>query len=202
MKILSWNLYYRNGAAAADICALIEQNKPDLVLLQEVTPSIHALPRFVGGTFLELPWKGKSYGLAAWVPDEQEVPSLGPVDLPSSILPGKFPPRRAMGLMFTDFTVANVHLSHGQLLNRRQLSTIAKAVTGPLAIVGDYNAVGPIMMRDFSDVGPRKTTHYGQKIVPFRLDRCLLRGMTCSHADVLSRGASDHRPIVMKLEVS
>ena len=36
-----------------------------------------------------------------------------------------------------DITFANVHLSHGQLLNRRQLARIASALKGkPSAIIG------------------------------------------------------------------
>lgn len=201
MKIISWNLYYRNGAAAADISKLIEQNKPDLFLMQEATPSVHGLPALTGGEFFELPWEGKSYGLAAWMPGHTlaRAPEIGAIDLPYSNLPGKFPPRQALRLGFGDFTVVNVHLSHGQMLNRMQLRTISEAVEGPLAIIGDFNALGPIVMRGFADQGPKKITHYGQKFVPFRLDRCLLRELTCKRSEVLKRGPSDHRPISLEL---
>jgi len=50
-----------------------------------------------------------------------------------------------------------VHLSHGQFLNQWQLMHIANALDGPAAIVGDYNAVGPIKLAGFRDVGPRQS---------------------------------------------
>ena len=204
MRILSWNLYYRNGAAAADISNMIVQNRPDVFLMQEATPSVHRLPTFIGGQFFELPWRGKTYGLATWLPDEmlELAPKIDAIELPYSNLPGRFPQREAQRLRFGGVTIVNVHLSHGQLLNRRQLRTISERVDGPLAIVGDFNALGPIVMRGFSDVGPRRVTHYGQKFAPFRLDRCMLRGLKCDSARVLERGPSDHRPIMLELDVT
>lgn len=197
MKIVSWNLLYRQGAAAADIANIIEQQRPDLVLLQESTSGIHALPSHAGGRFYELPWQGKSYALAAWCADgELDVSSL---ELPFSRVPGKFPPRKAQIIRFQGMSIANVHLSHGQLLNRRQLRTIAKSIDGPLAIIGDFNAVGLILIRGFKDVGPKRITHVAKRIVPFRLDRCLVRDLKCTNVQVLKRGRSDHRPIVFNL---
>ncbi len=199
MKIVSWNLLYRQGAAAADIANIIEQHRPDLVLLQESTSGIHVLPSHAGGRFYELPWKGKSYALAAWCADgELDVSSL---ELPFSRVPGKFPPRKAQIIRFQGMSIANVHLSHGQLLNRRQLRTIAKSIDGPLAIIGDFNAVGLILIRGFKDVGPKRITHVAKRIMPFRLDRCLVRDLKCTNVQVLNRGRSDHRPIVFDLGV-
>lgn len=199
MKIVSWNLLYRQGAAAADIAQIIEQHKPDLFLLQEATKGINALPAHAGGHFYTLPWKGKSYALGAW--SEKQPLETGSIELPFSRVPGKFPPRVAQVISLSDFTLVNVHLSHGQLLNRRQLRKIAKSIEGPLAIIGDFNAIGPIILSGFKDVGPRRITHMAQKIVPFRLDRCLVRGVTCKNVEVLKRGQSDHRPIVLELHV-
>lgn len=200
MKIISWNLLYRAGAAAAEIGALIEREKPDLFLMQEATQSIHRLPKLVGGKFYELPWNGKSYSLAAWAPNDDL--SMSALDLPYSNLPGKFPPRVAQLLTFEGMSVANVHLSHGQLLNRRQLRTIADAVSGPLAIIGDFNLLGRVVMRGFDDVGPRQTTHMAKRMMPLRLDRCLVRGLDCVEVDTFDRGRSDHRPIMLRLEKS
>ena len=72
--------------------------------------------------------------------------------------------------------VANVHLSHGQFLNRRQLRRIAKALPHRAAVVGDYNLVGPALLPGFRDVGPREPTHIAGDMVPLRIDRCLVRG--------------------------
>ena len=68
-------------------------------------------------------------------------------------------------------SIANVHLSHGQMLNRRQLRAIAEGTQGPTVIIGDCNAVGPIALGGFSEVGPRNPTHK----LKTRLDRCLIR---------------------------
>lgn len=197
MKILSWNLLYRKGAAAADVANLIEEHTPDLVLLQEATTGIRGLPSHAGGRFYELPWKGKTYALAAWsAQGELEVSSL---ELPFSRVPGKFPPRVAQIIKFEGMSIANVHLSHGQLLNRRQLRKIARSIDGPLAIIGDFNAVGLVLLRGFKDVGPKRITHMAKRVVPFRLDRCVVRDLTCSNVRALKRGPSDHRPMLLTL---
>ncbi|MCB1516893.1 MAG: endonuclease/exonuclease/phosphatase family protein [Hyphomicrobiaceae bacterium] len=199
MRILSWNLYYRGGAAAADVAHLIHEYRPDLFLMQEVTLDIHELPEEVGGHFYRQPWRGKRYGLAVWARQPLRIRSLS---LPYSRLPGKFPPRAAQVVEHDGITVANVHLSHGQVLNRRQLRTIGRGVRGPMAIIGDFNAVGPVFVRGFRDVGPRRTTHYAREMVPFRLDRCLIRDLLVQRSEALAWGASDHRPICMELDLS
>ena len=96
-------------------------------------------------------------------------------------------------------TVANVHLSHGQILNRRQLRRIAKVLPYRAAVVGDYNLIGPALLPGFRDVGPREPTHVAGDVVPLRIDRCLMRGVACLEARALLREASDHRPIVVSL---
>ncbi len=188
---------YRQGAAVCDIARVIEHQRPDLFLMQEATRDINRLPAIAGGRFYKLPWRGKTYSLALWVPDGEITTRA--LELPFSRLPGKFPPRLAQIAELGNFTIANVHLSHGQLLNRRQLRTIARAVEGPLAIIGDFNALGPLVMRGFKDVGPRRVTHVAKRVVPFRLDRCFVREMKCVSAKVLEKGPSDHRPIVLEL---
>ena len=101
-----------------------------------------------------------------------------------------------------EIAFANVHLSHGQLLNRRQLLRIAAALQGrPSAIIGDF-AVGPCMIPGYADVGPREPTHFGGTVVPFRLDRCLVHGVQCLLAGTLDFGPSDHKPIVLELIIA
>ncbi len=197
MRLISWNLDYRRGAAAVDIAALIERYRPDLFVMQEALDGIEALPRLVDGWFHALPWRGKRYGLAAWLP--RRTAEIGTVDLPFSRFPASFPPRKAQIIRFPDMAIANVHLSHGQFLNRRQLRHIARVVPGRLAIVGDFNALGVIVLRGFNDIGPRATTHYVQRMVPLRLDRCLARGLRRTNSETLGRGPSDHRPILIDL---
>ena len=38
--------------------------------------------------------------------------------------------------------------------------------------------------------------------MPFRLDRCLVHGVSCLSAAALDFGPSDHRPIVLELQVA
>src|SRR5450756_1818397 len=158
------------------------------------------LPALVGGYFFREPLEGRIYGLAVWSPH----PLLRPyaLRLPVSQVPGRVPPRVAQIVQLGDVAFANVHLSHGQFLNRWQLVHIANALDGPAAIVGDYNAVGPIKLASFKDVGPRQSTHSPNDIISFRLDRCMARGLRCSYARVLARGSSDHHPILLKLQTS
>jgi len=199
LKIISWNLLYQRGAAAADVARLIEQEKPDLFLLQEAVNGISKLPGIVGGSFYTLPWKGKSYALGAWLAQGEVQTDC--LELPFSKVPGKFPPRQAQVLKFPKFNIVNVHLSHGQLLNRRQIRHIGKSISGPMAIIGDFNAVGPIVLRGFKDVGPRRITHMAKKLMPFRLDRVLVRDLAWSGAKTLKRGPSDHRPIIIEIDL-
>jgi endonuclease/exonuclease/phosphatase family metal-dependent hydrolase len=98
------------------------------------------------------------------------------------------------------FAVANVHLSHGQVLNRRQLRHIALHLPYRAAVLGDYNLLGPALLPGFRDVGPRDPTHLCADIVPLRLDRCYVRGLACGAALALDRSTSDHRPIMVELD--
>ena len=100
------------------------------------------------------------------------------------------------------FAVANVHLSHGQILNRRQLMRLRKALPAHAAVMGDYNLLGPVLLRGFRDVGPRLATHRMGDVMPLRLDRCLVRGLVCTGATALERGNSDHRPIAVTLALA
>lgn len=200
MKVISWNLLRLVGAAVEDVAALIGREHPDLLLMQEATLDMEVLPNLVGGHMQRIQMPRRIHGLAAWSPHPLPAPLA--VELPVSRMPGRLPPRLAQVLRLGDITFANVHLSHGQLLNRRQLMRIAHTLEGPAAVIGDYNAVGPTMLRGFHDVGPRKATHISGNVVPVRLDRCLVRGLRCVNARILERGPSDHRPIAMELRAA
>ena len=200
MKVVSWNLLHMGGAAVQDVAALIEWQKPDLLLMQEATEAIEALPRLVAGHFHREPLPGRKYGLAAWSP--HPLPPSIAVPLPVSTMPGRLPPRVAQVLRIGKVTFANVHLSHGQLLNRLQLLRVARSLEGPAAVIGDYNAVGPTALPGFRDVGPREPTHVASNVLGVRLDRCLVRGLRCADAKALTRGPSDHRPILIDLRAA
>jgi endonuclease/exonuclease/phosphatase family metal-dependent hydrolase len=185
------------GAAVEDVAALVERQRPDLLLMQEATAPLRGLPELVGGSFHRLPLPGRIHGLAVWSP--HELPQPATLALPVSPMPGRLPPRVAQIVQLGGITLANVHLSHGQILNRRQLACIARALDGAAAVVGDFNAVGPVLLPGFRDVGPRRRTHVVRNVLPFRLDRCLVRDVLCAEASVLERGPSDHHPIMIEL---
>jgi endonuclease/exonuclease/phosphatase (EEP) superfamily protein YafD len=200
VKVISWNLLHQTGAAAEDVAALIKQHQPDLMLLQEATKEIKTLSSLAGGHFFWMPLPDRVHGLAAWT--KETIPAPRAVPLPVSRLPGRLPMRIAQLVRFGEITFANVHLSHGQVLNRLQLTRIARRLEGPAAIIGDYNAFGPTILRDFRDVGPRGATHIQRNLVRFRLDRCLVRGLACTNARILKKGRSDHHPIILELSAT
>ncbi len=197
MKLISWNLLRLTGASLSEVVDLIHREKPDILLMQEATHDIDPLPKRVGGDYARVPLPGRVHGLAVWMPGTLPAhPVVMP--LPS----GTLVHRVAQIIDLGPFTIANVHLSHGQLLNRRQLRRIAARLPHHAAVVGDYNLVGPVLLPGFRDVGPRRATHRMSDVLPLRLDRCVVRGLNCEDAAVLPRGASDHRPITIRLTVA
>ena len=200
LRVVSWNLLRRVGADVEDVARLIRRERPDLFLFQEATEDMSALPSLVGGHFFRHPMQKRVYGLAVWSPHPLQPPQI--LSLPVSALPGRVPPRVAQIVQLQRITIANVHLSHGQFLNRRQLLRIATALHGPAAIIGDFNSVGPTILQGFEDVGPRRRTHKASNIVSLRLDRCMTRSMRCASAKVLEKGSSDHHPIVLDLAIA
>lgn len=196
MKLISWNLLHKDGASLADMAALIEAERPDLVLMQEAREEFADLITRIGGVFARTPLPGRVHGLAMWAPSAAAQP---PTVIP---IPSGAMVRRICQIVdLGPFAVANVHLSHGQLLNRRQMRHIAQLLPPRAAVIGDTNMVGPTLLPGFHDAGPRRRTHRMSDLVPLRLDRCLIRGLVCTEAQVLSRGASDHHPIMIRLSV-
>jgi len=193
MKIISWNLLRLVGASVDDVVALIARERPDLLLMQEATRDIDALPARIGGHYTRTPLPDRIHGLAVW-----STTAITPrvVTLP----PGTLVRRICQIVDLGAFAVANVHLSHGQMLNRRQLRRIAASLPEHAAVLGDFNLLGPALLPGFRDVGPRRPTHVMGDIVPIRIDRCLARGLICTEARVLPRGTSDHSPIVVRME--
>jgi endonuclease/exonuclease/phosphatase (EEP) superfamily protein YafD len=193
VKIISWNLLRLVGASLDDVVHLVRHERPDLLLMQETTARIDALPTIVGGHYERILQPGRIHGLAFWSP--APLPPAHVIDLQ----PGAMFRRVSQVIDLGPFSVANVHLSHGQVLNRRQLRRVARHLPPRAAVLGDYNLVGPCMLPGFRDVGPREPTHRSLDMVPLRLDRCLVRGLVCTGAQALHRGTSDHRPIVVRL---
>lgn len=196
MKIISWNLLRLVGASPDDVANLVRRERPDLLLMQEATREMDDLVSHVGGHYTRAPLPRRIHGLAMW--------SLRPFPAAPRVLPlpaGAFYDRVGQVLDFEGFSIANVHLSHGQVLNRRQLRSLAEALPPRAAMLGDYNLVGPALVPGFRDVGPREPTHVAADMVPVRLDRCLVRGLACLGAEALARATSDHRPILVRLAI-
>jgi len=197
IKLISWNLLRLTGASLDDVVRLIRREQPDLLLMQEATREMDGLTARVGGQYQRNLLPGRIHGLAVWSP---VLLSKSPVVLP--LQAGAMFQRICQIVELDSITIANVHLSHGQILNRRQLRRIAKVLPYRAAVVGDYNLIGPALLPGFRDAGPREPTHVAGDVVPLRIDRCLLRGVTCLDTRALLREASDHRPIVVNLNVA
>ncbi len=197
MKIISWNLLRLVGASPDEVAALVEREKPDVLLMQEATQQIDRLPEMVGGHYMRRLQPGRVHGLAVWCRQRPNTPPAV-VTLP----PGAMFRRIGLVVDLGDFAVANVHLSHGQVLNRRQLWRIAGALPERAAVLGDFNLLGPCLLPGFRDVGPRAPTHRCGDVLPLRIDRCLVRGLECLGGGVLGRASSDHHPILVHLSGS
>lgn len=193
VKIISWNLLRLTGATLDEVVALARREQPDVLLMQEATEVMNALPERLGGSYARVPLPGRVHGLAIWTPRTLATPRV--LRLPAGAVVARVCQIADLG----SFSVANVHLSHGQLLNRRQLRHIAAHLPPRAAVLGDYNLLGPALLPGFRDVGPRAPTHVCADIVPLRLDRCYVRGLACSSAQALDRATSDHRPIMVRL---
>jgi endonuclease/exonuclease/phosphatase (EEP) superfamily protein YafD len=196
VKIISWNLLRLTGARVGDVVRLARHERPDLLLMQEATREIDALAEYLGGFYARVPLPGRIHGLAVWSPVALPKPVV--LKLPS----GAVVDRVCQIVDLGAFSVANVHLSHGQLLNRRQLRFIATHLPPRAAVLGDYNLVGPAMLPGFADLGPREPTHVCADVVPLRLDRCYARGLSCVESAALHRHNSDHRPIMVRLGIA
>jgi endonuclease/exonuclease/phosphatase family metal-dependent hydrolase len=195
VKIISWNLLRLVGASLGDVARLIRRNGPDLLLMQEATEEMDGLPLLLGGHYHRASLPGRVHGLAAWSPRRLAAGTATVMPLQA----GAMFQRVCQIVDIGEFAVANVHLSHGQVLNRRQLRRIAGALPPRAAILGDFNLVGPTLLPGFRDVGPREPTHIAGDMMPLRIDRCMARGLDCFSARALDRGASDHRPIIVEL---
>jgi endonuclease/exonuclease/phosphatase family metal-dependent hydrolase len=198
VKIISWNLLRLVGASLGDVARLIRRNGPDLLLMQEATEEMDGLPLLLGGHYHRTLLPGRVHGLAAWSPRRLPADTATVLPLPA----GAMFQRVCQIVDIGEFAVANVHLSHGQVLNRRQLRRIAGALPPRAAILGDFNLVGPTFLPGFRDVGPREPTHIAGDMMPLRIDRCVARGLDCFSARALDRGASDHRPIMVQLSAA
>jgi endonuclease/exonuclease/phosphatase (EEP) superfamily protein YafD len=195
LKVISWNLLCLTGAGVEDVAALVKRHHPDLLFLQEAIEEMVDLPALVGGYFFREPLEGRTYGLAVWSPH----PLLRPyaLSLPVSQVPGRVPPRVAQIVQLGNVTFANVHLSHGQFLNRRQLMHIANTLDGPAVIVGDYNAIGPASrMSDRANPHTVRMTSFPSALIAAWREVCAVRMLGCWRAGLptIIRSCSNYIP--------
>jgi hypothetical protein len=79
MRVISWNLLRLEGAAVDDVAALLERERPDVLLMQEVTQHMDVLPHKVPGHYHRLPWPGRIHGLAVWSRHNFATPHILPL---------------------------------------------------------------------------------------------------------------------------
>ncbi|NHN85266.1 endonuclease/exonuclease/phosphatase family protein [Acetobacter musti] len=203
MRILSWNVWSHGTARPGHVGRLVAALQPDFVLLQEATAVMDTLPQLTGGYYRRVVAPGRNNGPAVWSPqpfgsEEIILPPGRRLDFPVAVF-RRIALRAALVVRRDGFEIANVHLDHGQFCNRRQLRYLLTEFPALNVIMGDYNAFGPVCLPDFRDVGPRRATHRMYGLVPLRIDRCLVRGLTATGARALAYGPSDHRPVCVDL---
>jgi endonuclease/exonuclease/phosphatase family metal-dependent hydrolase len=176
------------------------------VLMQEADRRLDALEACLGGSYQRCVMGHRRHGPAAWSRHKFEdlgtvsLPRRTRIDLPVPVF-RSLADRVALVVRVRNVCFANVHLDHGQVANRRQIRHLVAARAGIDVIAGDFNAFGSTRVAGFEDVGPRRATHFVKGIVPVRIDRCLVRNMVVTRTEALARGKSDHRPILVDLEL-
>jgi len=193
LRLLSWNLLRQVGADAVDVARLIARYDVDIALLQEACDRAEDLSALVGGSYHRSRFPGRVHGPAIWARS-----NLGQIrEIP--LAHGAAIRRHALAAEIEGVSLACVHLSHGQLCNRRQARQAVDSLAGAAVIAGDFNMLGPLNLQGFEEVGPREPTHRARGVLPVRIDRCFVRGLIALDSRALDRGPSDHRPILIDL---
>ena len=195
VKVISWNLLRLTGAAVEDVAALVRCEQPDLLLMQEATDTMDASPLLVGG-----------YSGASPPPSEFTGSRHGALSRSRIIRSCRYPfladagygyprgSRNCSGLGMSPMPTSIYRMGSCSIACSYCRSLPLLKALRP--VIGDHDAVGPTQLKaGFRDVGPREPTLVARNIVPFRLDRCLVRGLRCAAARTLARGPSDHCPV-------
>jgi hypothetical protein len=189
------------GAAVHDVAALLERERPDVLLMQKSPSTWTCCRRRCPATITACPGPAASTARGL-EPHNFATPHILP--LPASRCPGRLPQRRSQ--------IVQVGRHH---LRQRPSQPRPAAQPPPAAAhrrrparqaVGDHRRLQRGRSQPdpgFADVGPREVTHFGGDVVPFRLDRCLAHclGLHASPARSIS-APSDHKPIVLDLQVA
>lgn len=225
LRVVSWNLHHGVGEDGKldleRIAARLREQKPDLVVLQEVDNKCRRsksvdqaaeLAKLTGMTSTfgkAMDHDGGEYG--------QAILSKHPLgETKVHRLPGDGEPRIALEATIQvgeqSLRLVSVHLDHQQDARRlKQAEALVKELSAtkePLILGGDFNDVpdSPVM-KAFGNVldvvdktGPRLTCPAGKPSV--EIDHFFLRGMKAvTPVTVLPEAvASDHRPLVMTVK--
>ena len=235
VTIVNWNAQKgKNPQFASDLKLLLEQEQPDIVLLQEARVDLFE-PEQMGGYFAEIwsyPWPGgKSIGVLTLprVPPVRVEPvttkyrELG-VTAPKVSLVTEYPLSNGKNLL-----AVNVHLLNFEVWSLKKIShqlqdlkKIMAAHHGPIVMAGDFNTWNQkrldlvkevtrnVKLKEVTDFPEGRTTgdtrsEFWNEVLGVErdlpLDRVFFLGFSPTSARVLNYYTSDHKPILVKLEL-
>lgn len=218
MKIISYNL--RKNRAACELASLAEEHQTDILCLQEAAAV--TLPKTLGHMNLVHATERNRLGLAMYVRDERfSVRNASTFELKKSLHDRLLAPahERLLGARLhdletgRDLIAASFHAAPLTALNSLRRHQIHAALGElralgpglPSLMIGDYNY--PVFkgrldleMRDhgyemsLSD----KRTYTRYKMFRGHFDFATSSGLDIKHVSTLSRGTSDHLPILVE----
>ena len=229
LRILAYNVHHCEGTDGvldvARIARLIQEHDPDLAVLQEIdketrrTDAVDQTQRLGGltgmhsvfGRFMD--YQGGDYGMAIL----SRYPIIQTENHP---LPPGAEPRTALAVRVavgepkTEIVVVGIHLYRTQDQRMAQAEAVIAALTsqdGPVILAGDFNSTpgGPVMNRlaeEWESVPKAGSPFTFPSHDPGReIDHFLVRNLGRLRplaARVLDEEiASDHRPILLDLEI-
>jgi exodeoxyribonuclease-3 len=221
LKVLSYNLWH--GRAQRELGPLITEHSPDVLCVQEAYSS--SLPTRIGDLALASGTTGNRLAVALYVrPERFTVEASGKVKLSLSRhdrLVGGTDHRlvtarvsdRQTGRRLVLGSFHGTPFTDSNAFRRLQVDDAHEALRRlgpglPSVMAGDYNH--PILLsmlrrhlkrRGFTVARTATSTfHKNRSIVRGKFDLATLSGLDVSAAEVLPRGASDHRPVMFTFE--
>jgi endonuclease/exonuclease/phosphatase family metal-dependent hydrolase len=209
------------------VAALIRSTNSDVVLLQEVdrgtarsgnVDQLGVLMRLTGmhGVFgKSLDYQGGHYGIAIlsrWPLTAERVIPLR-IDPPQPRAGGSLEPRVALFAETGGLRIVNTHLdaSREDTWRLQEAARLLESIEGAHLIGGDFNSlpdsavqryVRSVGLRDaFAECGTGEGLTYPAHEPVKRIDYLFLRGNgRCTAASVFETAASDHRPLLVRVE--
>ncbi|PPF90120.1 exonuclease [Subtercola sp. Z020] len=223
LKVLSYNLWH--GRAQRELESLITTHSPDVLCVQEAYSS--SLPNRLGDLVLASGTTGNRLAVALYVRSERfVVEASGKVRLSLSRhdrLVGGTEHRlvtarvndRQTGRRLVLGSFHGTPFTDSNAFRRLQVDDAHEALRRlgpglPTVMAGDYNH--PVLLsmlrrhlkrRGFTVARTATSTfHKNRSLVRGKFDLATISGLDVSRADVLARGASDHRPVLFTFEYS